>query len=89
MKNIEKDVDGIKYRNLTGKIGLFMLIFSVFSALIHIWYNSFGLIDILKKNSIHLALMMGIIFLTRPASKISPKEKPSLMDWMLFLLSLL
>jgi len=68
---------------------VFILIFSVFSALIHIWYNSFGLIDILKKNSIHLALMMGIIFLTRPASKISPKEKPSLMDWMLFLLSLL
>ncbi|MCD6578202.1 TRAP transporter permease [bacterium] len=89
MKNIEKDVDSIKYRKLTGKIGLFMLIFSVFSALIHIWYNSFGLIDILKKNSIHLTLMMGIIFLTRPASKRSPKENPSLIDWVLFLFSLL
>ena len=32
--------------------------------------------------------MMGIIFLTKPAFKSSPKNNPSLLDWLLFLLSL-
>jgi len=32
--------------------------------------------------------MMGIIFLTKPAFKSSPKNNPSLFDWLLFLLSL-
>ena len=89
LKNLDKrERTKIEYRKLSGKIGLFVVIFSVFSAIIHIWYNSFGLIDILKKNSIHLTLMMGIIFLTKPPFRSSSKENPSLIDWALFLLSL-
>jgi TRAP transporter 4TM/12TM fusion protein len=76
------------FRTLSGKIGCFVLIFCVITSIIHIWYNSFGLIDILKKNSIHLSLMMGIIFLTRPAFRKSPKDKPSIIDWTLFFLAI-
>jgi TRAP transporter 4TM/12TM fusion protein len=78
----------IIYRKLTGKIGFFFLVFTVASSLIQIWYNSFGMIDILKKNAIHLTLMMGIIFLTRPASNKSSQDSPTLIDWILFTLSL-
>jgi len=78
----------IKFRTLSGKIGSLVLIFCVITSIIHIWYNSFGLIDILKKNSIHLSLMMGIIFLTRPAFRRSPKDKPSIIDWILFFLTI-
>ncbi len=77
-----------KRKERSGKIDLFIMVFSVISALIHIWYNSFGLIDILKKNAIHLTLMMGIVFLTQPALKRSSKKNPSILDWILFLLSL-
>jgi len=76
-------------RRLSGKIASFVFVFSVIISLIHIWYNSFGLIDVLRKNMIHLSLMMGLVFLTRPAFKRSPKDKPSLIDWSLFSLSLI
>lgn len=76
-------------RKLSGKITLFLLIFSVITSLIHIWFNSFGLIDILRKSMIHLSLMMGLVFLIRPAFKNSPKNKPSIIDWYLFSLSLI
>jgi len=82
LEKVEKNE--IKFRTLSGKIGSLVLIFCVITSIIHIWYNSFGLIDILKKNSIHLSLMMGIIFLTRPAFRRSPKDKPSIIDWILF-----
>jgi len=88
MKSINKTEETIEGRKLSGKIGLFVLIFCVLTSLIHIWYNSFGLIDVLRKDSIHLTLMMGIIFLTRPALSRSPKDRPSIMDWILFFLSI-
>jgi len=86
LEKVEKNE--IKFRTLSGKIGSLVLIFCVITSIIHIWYNSFGLIDILKKNSIHLSLMMGIIFLTRPAFRRSPKDKPSIIDWILFFLTI-
>lgn len=76
-------------RKFSGNIATFVLIFSVAISLIHLWYNSFGLIDILRKNMIHLSLMMGLVFLTTPALKSSSKEKPSIVDWFLFSLSLI
>lgn len=88
MKSINRTEESIEGRKLSGKIGLFVLIFCVLTSLIHIWYNSFGLIDLLRKNSFHLTLMMGITFLTRPASSRSPKDRPSLIDWILFFLSI-
>ena len=88
MKSINRTEESIEGRKLSGKIGLFILIFCVLTSLIHIWYNSFGLIDLLRKNSFHLTLMMGITFLTRPASSRSPKDRPSLIDWILFFLSI-
>jgi TRAP transporter 4TM/12TM fusion protein len=84
MKSINRIEESIEGRKLSGKIGLFVLIFCVLTSLIHIWYNSFGLIEMMKKTSFHLTLMMGITFLTRPASSRSPKDRPSLIDWIFF-----
>jgi len=88
MKSINKTEETIQGRKLSGKIGLSVLIFCVLTSLIHSYYNSFGIIDVLRKNSMHLTLMMGIIFLTRPALSRSPKDKPSMMDWILFFISI-
>jgi len=79
--------ESVEYRKLSGKIKLFVSVFCIITSLIHIWYNSFGLIGVMQKNMIHLSLMMGIIFLIRPASSRSPKDRPSLMDWTLFSLT--
>lgn len=75
-------------RSLHGKVALFVTVFAIVTSLIHIWYNSFGLIDVVKKNSFHLALLMGLGFLYYPATSKSPKDKPSWLDWILFCLSI-
>jgi len=75
-------------RALSGKIGFFATAFAILISLIHIWYNSFGLIDVVKKNAIHLMLLMGIGFLYYPATSKSPQDRPSWMDYVLFVSSL-
>jgi TRAP transporter 4TM/12TM fusion protein len=75
-------------RKFNGEIALFLTGFAIIISLIHIWYNSFGLIDVVKKNSFHITLLMGLGFLYYPATAKSPQEKPSWMDWILFSLSI-
>lgn len=87
LENITTD-ENSEYRKLSGKAGFFCLIFCVFVSLFHLWYNSFGLIDVMIKNTIHVISMMGIVFLICPATSKSPKDSPSLVDWILFCLTI-
>jgi|AntRauTorckE6833_2_1112554.scaffolds.fasta_scaffold00244_27 TRAP transporter 4TM/12TM fusion protein len=76
-------------RKFTGKIALFVLVFSVLISLVHIWYNSFGLLGVIQKNIMHLTLLMALVFLTKPARDSSPKNRPSFIDWAMFTLTLI
>ncbi len=67
---------------------VFFLIFCVLVSLIHVYYNSFGLIEVVPKNMIHVSLMMGLIFLNKRARKKHGGETPSFLDWVLFILSI-
>jgi len=66
----------------------FFILFCMAVSLIHIYYNSFGLIEVVPKNMIHVSLMMGVVFLTKRAKKTDDSEVPSLLDWVLFALSI-
>ena len=66
----------------------FFVFFCVMVSLIHIYYNSFGLIEVVPKNMIHISMMMGIIFLTKRARGKGQQEVPSILDWVFFALSL-
>ncbi len=68
-------------RKLSGKVALWALILSVFTSLIHIWMNSFGLTVVIKRNIIHIGLLMALAFLYYPATSRSPKNRPSIFDW--------
>jgi TRAP transporter 4TM/12TM fusion protein len=57
-------------------------------SLIHVYYNSYGLIEVVPKSMIHVSLMMAIIFLTKRARKGDEREMPSPLDWVFFILSL-
>lgn len=70
-------------RKLYGKIATAVMVIAVFTSLFHIWLNSFSLMIAIKKNAIHLGLMLGLAFLMYPASKRSPQDKPSKLDWVL------
>src|SRR6056297_2793358 len=75
-------------RKLSGKIAMFVWIFAVGISLVHVWYNSFGLIGVVQKNLMHLSLLMALSFLINPATNNSPKNRPSVIDWILFVLTL-
>jgi TRAP transporter 4TM/12TM fusion protein len=51
--------------------------------------NSFGLLMAIKMNAIHLGTVMASVFLYYPATKRSPREAPSILDWAFAGLSLL
>ena len=81
MENKENVATEGNLRKLSGRIGLWALILSVFTSLIHIWMNSFGLTVVIKRNIIHIGLLMALAFLYYPATSKSPKNRPSVFDW--------
>ena len=78
----------IPTRSLTGRIGLFALCLTVATSLVHCWMNTFGVMMTIKMNAIHLGTLMAVTFLLYPAFPGSPRERPSIPDWILAGLSL-
>ncbi|MCA1927164.1 MAG: TRAP transporter permease [Calditerrivibrio sp.] len=56
-------------RVLTGNIEKFVYWFAVVTSLIHLWYNSFGILPELRLNAIHYGMMLFMGFLMFPISK--------------------
>ncbi len=75
-------------RSFFGKTAAFVMIFAIITSIVHIWMNSFSLMMVIKKNAIHLGLMLGLTFLMYPATKKSSKEKPSSFDWIFSVLGI-
>jgi len=76
-------------RQLVGKIALIVTVLAVFTSLFHIWMNSLSLMEGIKRNALHLGLMLALTFLMYPASKkSSPKDCTTVLDWVLAVLGL-
>ncbi|WP_432405181.1 TRAP transporter permease [Wukongibacter sp. M2B1] len=75
-------------RSFFGKTAAFVMVFAIVTSMVHIWMNSFSLMMVIKKNAIHLGLMLGLTFLIYPATKKSSKEKPSIFDWIFSVLGI-
>ncbi len=69
-------------RNLSGNVALWALLLAVFTSVLHIWMNSIGLTTVIKRNITHIGLLMSLAFLYYPATSKSPKDRPSLLDWL-------
>lgn len=80
--------ESIPTRKLSGAPGRAALVLTVSTALVHFWMNSIGLLIAIKMNAIHLGTLMAIIFLFYPAFAGSPRERPSMTDWVLAAASL-
>ncbi|QSQ09177.1 C4-dicarboxylate TRAP transporter large permease protein DctM [Koleobacter methoxysyntrophicus] len=75
-------------RKLTGKIALIATMIAVFTSFFHVWMNSLSLMIAIKRNALHLGFMLCLAFLLYPASRKSPKDRPSLLDIILSILGL-
>lgn len=74
-------------RKFEGKLKTGVAVFCVICSLVVIYINSFSLMMTVKKNAIALAFMMALTFIFYPATAKSSREKPSVIDWLLALLS--
>lgn len=88
LPNFLKPGEHIPNRQFAGRVGMIVLVLTVATSLVHCWMNSVGLLMAIKMNAIHLGTMMAIVFLYYPATSRSPRNVPSIPDWILAGLSL-
>ncbi len=67
------------------KVALVITVLAIATSIIHIWMNSFSLMMVIKKNAIHLGLMLGLTFLMYPTKK---DKDPCILDWILAVMGL-
>lgn len=76
-------------RDLKGPTGLFVAAVAVAMAVFHLYTAGFGTIEPRQQRSVHLLGMLAIAFLIFPATRQSPKDRPTALDWLLAALSTL
>ena len=86
-KKKEKQV--ITVRKFSGKAAMIIMVYAILVSLTHVWINSFSMIIVIKKNIIHLGMMMSLAFLSYPATTKSDKTNPTVLDWLLACVSLM
>lgn len=70
-------------REIKGYIGHAIGAWLAVTAAIHLYFTGFGFPEPLKLASLHLLLAVPPVFLLYPASEGSPKDRPSILDWLL------
>ncbi len=72
-----------KRRVFTGNLKLLITVLTVALAVFHLCTSFFGLLPSMQQRSLHLSFILPLIFLLYPAGPSSPRDKPSLLDWIL------
>ena len=75
-------------RNLTGPLKRVVGVWSAIIALFYLYTAVFGVMQPRVQRGVHLLFLLPMAFILFPASKkSSPQDRPSLLDWVLALLS--
>lgn len=70
-------------RRLDGFVGVALSLWLAAAAALHLYFAGFGFPEPLRLASLHLALVVPPVFLLYPARPVSPRERPSVVDWLL------
>lgn len=83
----DKDVSNkvSKRRTLHGFSGKIISILAVSLAVFQLYTAFFGVLPTMQQRSFHVAFILAMIFLLYPGAKSSPRNKISLVDWVLAL----
>lgn len=83
----DKDVSNkvSKRRTLNGFSGKIISILAVSLAVFQLYTAFFGVLPTMQQRSFHVAFILAMIFLLYPGAKSSPRNKISLVDWVLAL----
>lgn len=67
-------------RELKGWLKVFILIYGVSATLLHLYTSGFGTFEPRTQRGLHLLFLLPLIYILYPATKNSPKDRPSLFD---------
>lgn len=76
------------YRRLGGLLARIVTVAAVALATFHLYTAGFGQLDNFRQRAVHLGGLLILVFLLYPAGKRSPKRAPSIMDWVLVVMSI-
>lgn len=68
-------------RSLKGWIKIFVTLYGLTASLLHFYTSGFGTFEPRTQRGLHLLFLLPLIYLLFPASKNSPKDRPSFWDW--------
>lgn len=84
----EDNVKKTKRRQFKGRIKLFVTAIAIIMSSFHLYTAAFGTLGPIQQRSVHLGFVLTLIFLLYPATKRSPMDKPSIIDWIFIFLSI-
>jgi TRAP transporter 4TM/12TM fusion protein len=89
-KLLEKYDTESRFRKFDSKstVGIIVFLVSVILSLFHLYTAWQGTLPTLMHRSIHVGIIMSLVFVLYPAGKKSRKDRPSILDWGLSLISL-
>src|SRR4030042_2009962 len=67
-------------RSLKGWIKYLVLIYGLSASLLHLYTSGYGTFEPRTQRGLHLLLLLPLIYILFPATKKSPKDRPSLLD---------
>lgn len=67
-------------RTLTGWLRVIVLIYGTSASLLHLYTSGFGTFEPRTQRALHLLLLLPLVFILFPATKNSPRHRPSLLD---------
>jgi len=67
-------------RSLKGSVKIFVLIYGVMATLLHLYTSGYGTFEPRTQRGLHLLLLLPLIYLLFPATKKSPKDRPTFFD---------
>ncbi len=76
-------------RELKGPIGWFVATVAVAIAVFQLYTGGFGPIEPREQRSVHLGVLLALAFILFPATKASPRDRPSAIDWIFALLAVI
>ncbi len=76
-------------RELKGPVGWFVAAVAVAIAAFQLYTAGWGPIEPREQRSVHLGVLLALAFILFPATKTSPRNRPSAFDWLFALLSII
>jgi len=89
MDQNEVKEEGKLARKLAGKVRIAVMVVAVTMSLFHIWTAAMGPLEAMKHRSLHVSFGLVLAFLLYPSGKKSPVSRPSFLDLLFVLLSVI